>query len=540
MNSLRIDRSTLGNAVVLLVLALLATWFWRLQDAVWPAPSPLSPARLAAGVAIAAYAAFCGWIAWRGRSPRAAGLAPGNDAQAWKVVYASQTGFALELAERTVQALREAGAAASLHDLARLDPATLRNSRCLFVASTTGEGDPPDHALAFANRTMTQAIDLQGMRYAVLAIGDREYANFCAFGHQLDDWLRRQDARPLFDLVEVDNADPGALRHWQHHLGLLTGRTDLPDWSRPRYQRWTLAERRLLNPGSAGGPAFHLALRPPPGVVLAWQAGDIAEVGPRNGAAAVEALLSASALDGAAAVELQGERMPLAEALSRARLPTPADLRGRSAAAIADGLQPLPHREYSIASIPADGSLQLLVRLMQREDGSPGIGSGWLCTHAAIGDGIDLRLRSNPGFHAPDPARPMILVGNGTGLAGLRAHLKARIAAGARRNWLLFGERNAGHDRFHGDELDAWLRDGQLTHLDLVYSRDGDELRYVQDALRAHGERLRRWLGEGAAIHVCGSLEGMAPGVDAVLAELLGRAEVEALVEAGRYRRDVY
>src|SRR5690606_24964514 len=140
-----------------------------------------------------------------------------------------------------------------------------------------------------------------------------------------------------------------------------------PDWSRPRYQRWTLAERRLLNPGSAGGPAFHLALQPPTGVALAWQAGDIAEVGPRNAAATVEALLSASALDGAAAVELQGEPMPLAEALARARLPAPADLRGRSAAAVAAGLQPLPHREYSIASIPADGSLQLRVRSMQRE-----------------------------------------------------------------------------------------------------------------------------------------------------------------------------
>ena len=540
MNTVRIDRSMLGNTVVVLALIWLAVWFWQLQDAAWPTPSLLPGPRLAAGIALVAYAAFCGWIAWAGRRPQAILPAASEGAQAWKVAYASQTGFALELAEHTVQVLRDAGAIASLHDIARLDVAQMRGAHWLFVTSTTGEGDPPDHALAFANRALAQTPDLKGMCYAVLAVGNREYANFCAFGHKIDDWLRRQGAQPLFDLVEVDNADPGALRHWQHQLGLLIGRTDLSDWSRPRYQRWTLVERRLLNPGSLGGPAFHLVLQPPPHAPLAWQAGDIAEIGPRNAAADVEALLSTCGFDGSAMIEWQDEPMPLAEALSRARLPAPEEVRGRSAAAIAASLQPLPHREYSIASIPADDNLQLLVRLMQREDGSPGIGSGWLCTHAAIGDGIDLRLRSNPGFHAPDPARPMILVGNGTGLAGLRAHLKARIAAGARRNWLLFGERSARHDRFHGEELDTWLRDGQLTHLDLVYSRDGGDLRYVQDALRARSERLRTWLNEGAAIHVCGSLEGMAPGVDDVLVDLLGRPAVDALVEAGRYRRDVY
>jgi sulfite reductase (NADPH) flavoprotein alpha-component len=45
---------------------------------------------------------------------------------------------------------------------------------------------------------------------------------------------------------------------------------------------------------------------------------------------------------------------------------------------------------------------------------------------------------------------------------------------------------------------------------------------------------------QGAAIYVCGSLAGMAPGVDAVLRATLGDVEVERLREAGRYRRDVY
>jgi sulfite reductase (NADPH) flavoprotein alpha-component len=44
----------------------------------------------------------------------------------------------------------------------------------------------------------------------VLALGDRSYGHFCGFGHQLDQWLRQHGAHPLFDAIEVDNADPAA------------------------------------------------------------------------------------------------------------------------------------------------------------------------------------------------------------------------------------------------------------------------------------------------------------------------------------------
>ena len=126
-------------------------------------------------------------------------------------------------------------------------------------------------------------------------------------------------------------------------------------------------------------------------------------------------------------------------------------------------LQPLPHREYSIASVPGEGCVRLLVRRMARPDGTPGLGSGWLCEHAAPGETIDMRLRRNPGFHPPPPELPLVLVGNGTGIAGLRAHLRARVACGARGNWLLFGERSAEHDRFYADDIDRWQAEGWLA-----------------------------------------------------------------------------
>jgi sulfite reductase (NADPH) flavoprotein alpha-component len=134
----------------------------------------------------------------------------------------------------------------------------------------------------------------------------------------------------------------------------------------------------------------------------------------------------------------------------------------------------------------------------------------------------------------------MILLGNGTGLAGLRSLLKARIADGQQRQWLLFGERNREHDFLCRAELEEWLINGDLARLDLAFSRDQAEKIYVQDRLKESAEELKKWLAEGAVIYICGSMHGMASGVDQVLQEVLGAAQVETLIEQNRYRRDVY
>ena len=538
------SRAWLGNAITLLLV--LAPGFALLplhDDAWWPASPPTRAWAWAAAIVLL-YLVGSAWLLRRARAgaARVAASVASDGPVPWLVAHASQTGYAYELARQTAASLSAAGVQVASLPLSQVDAALLaRTGRALFVASTTGEGDPPDPALAFVRDLMARDAAFDGLQYAVLALGDRSYAHYCGFGHQLDQWLRRGGATPLFDLTEVDNGDPGALRHWQHHLALAAGVPDLPDWTPPQYQRWTLHARRLLNPGSVGGPAFHLLLRPPPGDTPAWTAGDIAEIGPRNPAAVVDALLSARGLDGNAPVVFQGDDTTLRDALSRAQLHALDDaLASADARTLAAALPPLPHREYSIASLPQDGTLELLVRRMTRDDGSPGLGSGWLCDAAPVGGGIDLRIRANPNFHPPRDARPMILVGNGTGIAGLRALLKARIAGGASRHWLLFGERQRAHDAFFLDDIERWRRDGALERVDLAFSRDGGPHRYVQDALRAAAPTLRDWIADGASLHVCGSLEGMAPGVDAVLRDALGDDAVARLRDDGRYRRDVY
>ncbi|WP_430388408.1 sulfite reductase subunit alpha [Dyella sp. 20L07] len=536
-----VARPAWGNLVLWTIIACLVLGLGALHLREWEWHEPGVTRWSAAGVVLSIWLGFTAAVVLRRRArSHAVGAMTGAGDEAMLVAFASQTGTAAQLAKQTADSLRLTGMAVRLLDLADLDEHALAKAqRILFVVSTTGEGDAPDSAAGFVTRSMHARQNLAHLRYGVLALGDSDYDNFCGFGRQLQHWLQLSAATPLFDLVEVDNGDPAASRHWQHHLSLLSGATELPDWERPNYQRWQLVERQLLNAGSLGGQSFHLALRSLDGEAT-WQAGDLVEVGPRHASNDVEAWLQQVPYDGNERISHDGREASVREWLAISHLPAPEAVRDCTPVELVSALTRLPHREYSIASLPTDGSLHLLVRRMLREDGTVGLGSGWLTQHAELGAEIALRIRSNPGFHAPQNGRPLILIGNGTGLAGLRALLKTRIAEGSTRNWLLFGERQAAHDFYYRDEITQWQQQGLLERLDLAWSRDGATHVYVQDRLREVATTLRDWVGDGGAIYVCGSLVGMAPGVDAVLRDVLGDDAVELLREQGRYRRDVY
>lgn len=474
-------------------------------------------------------------VARHALAPAAAGGQP------WLVGFASQSGFAEQLAWHAAGQLQAVGLPAQVRPLAQLDPATLGAARrALFVVSTFGDGEPPDAARGVEKTLLRQAQALPDLGYALLALGDRQYARFCGFSRRLEDWLAAQGARALFPTVEVDNADPQALAQWQARLADMTGATATPfDLQRPALAGWRLRGRHWLNPGSEGGETWRIDLDPPEGAH--WQAGDILEVQPQQAPDEVRACLQAWQLDPDASVHAGGRVLALAEAAAFRTLPSaPAPDAPRPAPqAWLDALPPLGTREYSIASVAGDGVLQLAVRLARDEAGRPGLGSGWLVLHAPLGGEVQARVRANPGFRRSARA-PMVLIGNGTGIAGLRSLLAEAQRAGEPGHWLLFGERRAAHDRLFGDELDAWRAHGHLRRLDLAFSRDQAHKVYVQDRLREGAEELREWLARGAVIHVCGSLHGMAQAVDAELRRQLGEEAMDALAAQGRYRRDVY
>jgi sulfite reductase (NADPH) flavoprotein alpha-component len=205
---------------------------------------------------------------------------------------------------------------------------------------------------------------------------------------------------------------------------------------------------------------------------------------------------------------------------------------------LVERLEGFPAREYSIASLPQSGRMELLVRKAVREDGSLGLGSGWLTQVAALGGVIKLRLRPNPNFHPPrDGAQ--ILIGAGTGMAGLRAHLLHRQKKKLGDAWLLFGERGEKTDLYYCDDIKAWQADGTLAKTDLVFSRDAAPKRYVQNLVSEQGAEIARWIDNGASILVCGGLQ-MAAGVQEALLGIVGQEKLDQMTQDGLYRRDIY
>jgi len=458
------------------------------------------------------------------------------------VAYASQTGAAEQIARASANALIARGDFVRVAALGALEPRELAEAGTLLVVTSTyGSGESPDSARGFMRKVMASPAPLKGVKFAVLALGDRSYPDFCGFGRLLDKWLAASRARRLFDPVLVDgDADIAAMKQWCENLTRLGAHTTVEALMPVPLADWLLAERILLNDGSPGGEAWNIALAPRDPALLNWAAGDIAEIWPRNDEALVEEFLAARGLDGEARFAWHDQEMRLADILGHSRLPAAHEAAGLAPEQMILQLQAFPHREYSIASLPGSGRMEVLVRKAVLENGRLGIGSGWLCHHAAVGGKVQARVRRNPNFHHPAGEAPAILIGAGTGMAGLRAHLLHRKMKGLREAWLLFGERSAAHDLFYRADIEGWQADGTLARLDLAFSRDAMPKKYVQHLVAERGGDIRAWIEQrGAFILVCGGL-AMAAGVEQALTAILGADRLEQMARDGAYRRDIY
>ena len=458
------------------------------------------------GLLLLAYGVLCVYLPWRCRASAVARDKRYNTRHhdgavkpALLVAYASQSGNAAALAKRTA-AWFDGQVDYQILPLNQVDNEVLSYTRqALFVVSTYGDGEPPDNAQMFANRYLGAQthLDLSHLQFSVLALGDKLYQQFCAFGHKLQQGLSLLGAMPLNQPIEAcatQGYDPDRLlQQWQQKLNLPATKAQQTKTSvaaeQDDFNLWQLHSRRHLNPGSPGAPVFQVCLLPTTGAAN-WQAGDLIEISLHTSDSSF--------------------------------LPVPVK------------------RKYSIACLPQDGRVELLVRQHTNPDGSLGVGSGWLTHQAPLGSNISIRICHNPAFHAVDAKRPMILIGSGTGLAGLRAHIQQRAQQGAQATWLVFGERSPWHDNLFADEIARWQQTGCLSRVDYAFSRDPEQACYVQDRLYQYADELKKWINNGAAVYVCGNRLGMAQGVDQALQSILPVESYQQLCVQGLYRRDIY
>jgi sulfite reductase (NADPH) flavoprotein alpha-component len=89
----------------------------------------------------------------------------------------------------------------------------------IFIASTWGDGQPPIDAREFWRAVTTpDAPSLPALKYAVLALGNRPYSDFCAFGRNLDEALARRGATRLLERVECDQWLRVAFEEWLEQI----------------------------------------------------------------------------------------------------------------------------------------------------------------------------------------------------------------------------------------------------------------------------------------------------------------------------------
>lgn len=519
------------------------------------------------------------------------------------ILYGSHSGNSEFIAKEAQKHLKKNGLSASACNMAKYEFRKLTNEKSvLIVVSTQGEGDPPDSALKFYKNLFAEnAPLLTRLQFAVCALGDSSYEQFCKTGRDIDRRLEELGAVRFHQRVDCDAEFHQTASKWISEVlrkykvsGTEVTPIQINSESQHRAHQAVVREKVRLNAGSLC-ETYHLVLVTGPG--FHYQPGGSVGIVPQNQEELVAQILKRLDLSAEISVAYHNETVSLKELLTRhfeltsvnkklledyqrltqnkeleqllndeEKLPDylhhrdlldlitdfpfsadPVDL-----VAILRKLQP---RYYSISSSQQKhpGEVHLIVKLVKSEKNGrvrSGACSSYLNQWIEVGRKINLQWIPNEQFRLQPNGSPMIMIGAGTGIAPFRAFLEEKESLKIPgKSWLFFGEKYREHDFFYREDWEYWIENKEMERIDLAFSRDQTEKVYVQHKIEEQKSDFYDWLLQGAHLYVCGPVamgHDVREAICRVIQSAGEKTKPEALafwekmIEENRIHQDIY
>ncbi|WP_323965227.1 assimilatory sulfite reductase (NADPH) flavoprotein subunit [Aeromonas hydrophila] len=535
-----------------------------------------------------------------GSQPAVTGAAATAPSGNLTILYGSQTGNAKGVASAIKAQAEARGLPVTLTSMADYKPKQLKKeTHLLVVVSTYGEGEPPENAVdLFEQLKKGKVGKLEGLKFAVLGLGDSSYEFFCQTGKDFDSLLTKAGADRVHELASLDVDYQDAAKAWgEQALNAIAATLSAgPAGSsvasavqqavgHSQYSKENPFPARLsVNQKITGRDSTkdirHIEISLEESGIR-YQPGDALGIWFDNDPALVNEVLALAGLSGDEATARGSLREVLSRELELTRLHGGfitglADISGNAAlkdlagdkaqvnALVASAqvvdvlkrfptaltaeqllglLRPLTPRLYSIASSQSEveEEVHLTVGVVRypQEDGTvrSGAASSYLADRLAADAEVRVFVEHNDNFRLPpNPDTPVIMVGPGTGIAPFRAFLQEREAQGAEgNNWLFFGNPHFTQDFLYQVEWQRYVKSGLLSKISLAFSRDQAEKVYVQHRLREAGQELYQWLEAGAHFYVCGDANQMAKDVQEALLDVIAEHGHKSREEAEEY-----
>lgn len=512
------------------------------------------------------------------------------------ITYGTETGNSKRLAGEFAAKAKKNGINAKVVSLDQYRLNDLaKESYFLAVVSTHGEGDPPAAAQKFYDYVHKNTLQLDKLKYGVLALGDTSYPLFATAGEDVDRQLNKWGGERIVPLqkcdVDYESEAEGWFEQVLHQLtvssngsnGAVVAPAVVKKSTGKKIYTGTVLTNINLNDRGSNKETHHVEIEADD---IDYLPGDSLGVIPENPLRVVEPIVELLNIERQKTFTFRHEEVTafdlLRKKLNIFYLPERvvskyAALIGEDIPSVKIGLhdllklyplkdnkqfpdlieilEPISPRLYSISSSPEahNGEVHITVardKFHVNDEWKCGLCSDFL-SQLPVDSKVEFYIHKNSQFRLPADDKDIIMIGPGTGIAPFRSFLAHRDATGATgRNWLFFGEQHFVTDFLYQSELQNWKETGTLTRFNAAFSRDQKEKVYVQHKMLKQGEDFYNWVNNGASIYVCGAKEPMSADVEDTLMQIVEKFGnktieeavqfVEQLKDEGRYLKDVY